>query len=432
MNSIFQFHLEWEAVPGSRLDENRATWARLALYVDDQPITRVLDLRSRGYRDHILVPLYPLTEWLVTHWWLLFYEPQAAGRSGYNQRHNLRFGREGYAFPDLVISPLGQSVSLEWGPPASELWRVSFHAGGRSVVERVQLEEELTQLVEAVTARLEQQGITESLLQHEWTAIQEADQEEREFCVAAAQLGQDPYRLSPETANLIEAAGRDVPRAWQDEFFSAADITRLASDVEYTMTALAVIREQARCLSGRLPEWRVRSAKSDCRGQTPWQQGYEMARWLRLETGIGHDPLPADESLALLLGVDELPILDTGRFPEGRWLDALVDASKQDRAGFVTTARRPENRRFAFCRALFEYLTAVNTPSALVTTARTERQKRNRAFAAELLAPAAWLRQRFPGEFIGVDDLGDASDELGVSSEVLHYQLQNHRIAEIV
>ena len=71
-----------------------------------------------------------------------------------------------------------------------------------------------------------------------------------------------------------------------------------------------------------------------------------------------------------------------------------MDTADSELLGFLTTKFRPEQVRFSFCRGLFEYLTAPGTPSTLVTVARTDRQKRNRAFAAELLAPADWIRER--------------------------------------
>jgi hypothetical protein len=84
------FHAEWEAVDGSRGDEIRATWARFSLRVNGHPVTRVLDSRSGCYRDHLLVPLYPVTEWIVRNWWSLLHEPEVTGDTGYPQRHDLR------------------------------------------------------------------------------------------------------------------------------------------------------------------------------------------------------------------------------------------------------------------------------------------------------------------------------------------------------
>jgi hypothetical protein len=72
-----QLELEWERVDGSRGDELAATWARFSLSVAGVPVTEVFDHRSLSVRRHIFVPLYPIAEWLVAHWWVLFYEAEA-------------------------------------------------------------------------------------------------------------------------------------------------------------------------------------------------------------------------------------------------------------------------------------------------------------------------------------------------------------------
>ena len=429
MASAFDYDIEWESVPGSRGRENRATWGRLRLAVDGQPVTRVLDHRAKSYRDHILIPLYPITEWLVTHWWSLLFEPEAPGRQGYEQRHNLRFGREGYAFPDLRVQPAGASVTLAWAPLAIES-SVSFTAAGVSSVAREAFQDSLAQWVDLVVARLEQQGIEDTPLQDEWSAIQAIDDHERAFCVAAAQLGQDPYDVSPPLAEAIVQAADTLPAAWRDDFFSAVGVEQLPAQVDYALRLRDTACQQPVPLGGMVA-LRAGTEKIDPR-RSPWQQGYDIARRLRSQQGVGIGPLPSDTALATMLGVDRLPLAELGADRPGRWLDALVDVDEDGAGGFLATSRRPESRRFAFCRALFEYLTAAESTSALVTVARSERQKRNRAFAAELLAPSEWLRQRCGGELLGAEDIEDAADALGVSSEVVRWQAKNHNIARIV
>lgn len=113
-----------------------------------------------------------------------------------------------------------------------------------------------------------------------------------------------------------------------------------------------------------------------------------MARCLRTIQGVGTEPLPNDAALAAMLGVDRLPLAPPRAERSSRWLDALVDVNDAGHGGFFATSHRPESRRFAFCRALCEYVIAADTVSALVTVTRSERQTRNWAFAAELLAPS--------------------------------------------
>lgn len=274
MASAFEFDIEWESVSGNRGREHCATWGRLRLAVDGQPVTRVLDHHAKSYRDHILIPLYPITEWLVTHWWPLLFEPEAPGRQGYEQRHNLRFGRQGYAFPDLRVQPMGAAVALTWAPLLIESG-VSFTASGVSTVARSAFQDRLTQWVELVVARLEQQGITDTLLQEEWAAIQATDQEERSFCVAAAQLGQDPYDLPAPLAEVIVQAADTLPAAWCDDFFAAAGIEQLPAQVAYVLRLRDAARQHNAPLD-KVVALRAGIEKIDA-NQTP---GSKATTWL--------------------------------------------------------------------------------------------------------------------------------------------------------
>jgi len=430
MTEAIKFHAEWEAVDGSRGDEIRATWARFSLHVNDFPVTRVLDSRSGCYRDHILVPLYPVTEWIVRNWWSLFHEPEVSDIGDYARRHDLRFGREGYAFPTLLFNPQGRWIALQWG--AVDYGAINFPSNGSALVTRAELQGELHRWVERVIGRLEECGIRRTLLQDEWEAIQQASAEERAFCIAAAQTGLNPYSASEEESATIVEVARHLPESWHEEFFSALKVDDLRAGAERVLAAreailgagfdlkpLGVVRE---AMSG--PDtWPLKSK--------PWEAGYELARSLRQHMGIGSDPLPDEASLARVLGFRALPLkVMEGRKAGGHWLDGVVEQTRDGGGGLAVTARGEVSRRFAFCRGLLEILLGEGPVTSLVTSARTERQKRNRAFAAELLAPANWLRGREWGRVLEEEAVEEAAAELGVYSDVVRRQLLNHRIIE--
>lgn len=153
------FDLEWERVDGSHGDELAATWARLA-----------------------------------TRWWSLLYEAQGPSREEYEHRHLLRFGREGFALPDLLIKPTGERGLIEWRALALPEARVGFSTSGTRDLELVSIRNSLADLIETVLARLDQQGVMDTDLHQEWQAIQATDEAEAAFCVAAAGSGQGPLR----------------------------------------------------------------------------------------------------------------------------------------------------------------------------------------------------------------------------------------------
>lgn len=425
MSPRLQHSIEWDFVTASKSPEIRATWCRFGLTIDGKPVTRVIDHRAAAVRDHVFVPLYPVTEWIVAHWWPLLNEVE--GRPGFAQRHLLRLGREGYAFPELSILPSGPQTELRWSarefPPS-----LSFVTAGSATIDRDEIAVWLTDWVDSVVTRLEQQGLHHTPLQDEWRRIQHTTAEEVEFCLAAGELGLDPYAASDEAVTAIVDAAQRVPTPWQDEFFCAATVEQLASQANAIGQARSTIEQRGADLS---PLSRLRQ---EARGLqwtgTPWQQGYQTATWLRAHLGLREEFSPQDEALGRALGLQTLPVLQQPGAPP--WMDAAAEINADGQGAFVVASRYAESQRFAFGRALCDVLTAEAAPSALVTSVRTSRQKRNRAFAAELLAPAPLLRRAFSDEPPSEDHIAECAHGLGVSTELLKRQLQNHGIAAVM
>lgn len=81
-------------------------------------------------------------------------------------------------------------------------------------------------------------------------------------------------------------------------------------------------------------------------------------------------------------------------------------------------------------RALWHYLWD-DSPLFMVTAAHTYRQRVERAFAAELLAPAEGIAQLLesPPEAASQEELEQIAQRYGVSSMVIEHQPRNHLIA---
>ena len=74
---------------------------------------------------------------------------------------------------------------------------------------------------------------------------------------------------------------------------------------------------------------------------------------------------------------------------------------------------------------------ATREPSALLTTALTDRQDRSCAFAAELLASASWLAERTPEPVVEPTTVEELATELDVAPRVVVDQIVNYRIARV-
>lgn len=435
MNDL-KIDFEWIDPAGAEGPELRATWARLQILVDGEPITRLLDNVSKTLRESVFLPLYPLAEWIATHWWFLLNEIETPGRTteqSYASRHDLHYASEGFAIPSALIKPLGSTVRIDWSPQGFPHQRIEFVGQGTGHISSDDFVSVVSDFLRSVTSRLTDLGITDTLLQEEWKGILDTESDEREFCEAAAALGLDPYSLSEESARTIVQIGEALPESLIDEFFYAADFPRLTEECESLLESLRLSRSNSANLE-RLKVLREETQSLVKIPGAPWEQGYQVARQLRRQLNLDGTVLRLfdDVSLALQVDTDELRKAINRQIGYSSAFDAVVDVNDAGSPGFVITHKREDALKFSFCRVLFEFLFAKAPEPLLVTKTRSERQKRNRAFASEFLLPAEVLRERINTEYVGEEAIDDLAAEFGVSAYVVAYQLQNHRIAKTV
>lgn len=426
--SCLSFEYEWEDPGGAKGDELRATWSRLQIRVGDTFLTKVEDLKAHSVRSGIYLPLYPIAEWIATHWWLIFNEVQFPGRGNeadYWSRHNVRFGREGFSFPDLFLRPNGSSILVEWKPFRTPGQQVVFLEAGRAELDYEETRIGLSTFLDGVTARLDSEGVADTLLQDEWRAIRSASRDEAVFCKFAAKLGLDPYNLSDYERGRIVEAYEKVHADVREEFFTAADWHHFESDISWLKEATNSVN--------RFTEMRQRrnSVRPIDPLHAPWTEGYRVAREMRQISGTEDKVLSDYSDIARALGVtlDDDALVTVDRHPR---FDALFTTNGEGNPGFLVASRgRPETSKFAFCRAVFEYL-AYHTSSGLVSRAPSERQKRSRAFAAEFLLPEHMLRSRIKSSTVDEETVADLGEEFGVSTLVVQHQMENHKVATLV
>ena len=152
-------------------------------------------------------------------------------------------------------------------------------------------------------------------------------------------------------------------------------------------------------------------------GIRPWESGWSQARDARDVVGLS-----ADEPF----GVEKI-VGFAEEHSEDRGLVGLGGLT--DGGGHALVAARHMSdsaRRFASARALWRFA-ATPGERFLLTAAHSDRQKIERAFAAELLAPAAGV-ESFVSDvdgFVGYEVLELAAEHFGVSPWVIQHQVEN-------
>ena len=433
----FSFSFDWLEADRVRGPELSATWAALQIMAGDQPLTRVLDGRAKTVRNHIYVPLYPLAEWLAVNWWFLNYEcgnPVKECAPEFRRRHRLATNREGYAFPDLEVIPSGSQTQLSWNRDSLQWSGVEFLDEGKIWLDRENFQESCSSLIDQVVRRLFAMGIEGTLLQEEWEAIRSADEEETRFCVAAARLGWHPYALSDtEQASVLsydEKLGQLL-----DETLPALSAVDLFENCQTINGIINAIPQAQKFHS--IPLERLRSFASDVANiypanHKPGDTGYETARRLRGHLNLKTNPFPTLKHLADALDEDhellDKAVRSVDFLPRASMIDGVVAQTQDGKPAFGLRQMHEGQRTFQVCRAFSEMLTHPGS-DALITRSYSERQRSNRAFAAEFLAPSAALQERVTQNVADNDTIDELAAVFGVSSLVIEHQLVNHGIA---
>lgn len=434
----------WRARPTSRSPEIDAAFCDLTIALNDTPITRVCPPDSSPVdmdavpepRDSIRVSVYPLAEWMAENYWCLLHEPRKDDPSSrdhaYRRRHRFVAGRGGFALPDVVIDPEGESVRVSATPFEYPSAGLIFPVRAHVTVGVEALRETMDRFLGQVATRLHDCGVTDTVVQRLFDAIRTTAPEQEQVCQLLGAMGLNPYRADDAILSALDRASddlsdtvlRDLCLAVHDQDFVALHerVGALRDEMEteghtIDLTGLGPFRLQP-----------------DGPSDPVWMRGRRVAEALRDHLSLRHDALDSGKRLFDRLGLDR--ILGGGcRAGATEHPHSPVRAALQRRgdqgAMAVVPAEHPESRRFDGMRGAYLALTPVAGHGALdrlVTTARTVDQKASRAFAAEILVPYRYLEKKFSDRIASVDELDDIALDAGVSSYVVHHQAQNNRI----
>lgn len=430
-----RFEIEWEPGAGIRGPELASTWARIEMWVGDDCVTRVEDIETRSARRSVYAPVYPIAEWVAYNWWLLsanvrpaafhpaaFARPDSPQLRPWFRAHNVRSAGDGYVWPNLTVLPEGPATRMVWQVDNDRLpgAPIRYLSTGEAWVDSDLVEAALADLVEAVMTRLDEDGINDVPLRAEWLSILEADADETEFCLAAARLGLDPYSLDPSVGDSLLTAAALLDDRLLREFLEGVTPTALREGIQWLARSTAAIERNTFEPSERLLALRA-DAQQSVRSEftLPWVRGWAEAKSLRkhahldatsrFETDDTFDVLQRrsnDSSLQALGGVN---LAGGGALVVGRPL-------------------RVTDRRFAQARAIWHAL-GPSVPDRFLLTASSAYQPRvERAFAAELLAPAEGIREVLNGTadaVVTTHDIERVADHFGVHPFIVRHQVDN-------
>ena len=383
---------------------------------------------------------YHMAEWLLWNWWRLLWEPRPAGVDNDDDNddtwfewvfaHNLSSIGEGYLWPDIEMASDGVLMHLASSPTEDPNEKV-FRYVGTPRFETITVEtfkKAVDEFAHVVLERLGGANIPNTNLHAIWRHLElerngeaaaafrrmEAilghdpgkgdDDEIRGYLADAATLGQDAV------AELAAHTGQGKERP-----IHASKLIESAHRVGFDARARDAVQIDSK---EGIPDW------GTCKA---WRIGSAMARTVRRSGSLNGQPIN-NARLSELAGVSKRVIKNISKRTDH------IAFELDDENGHSRIALRSEwetGRRFDLARLLADRLCMndLREPLHPATQSYTYRQKVQRAFAIELLAPIAAVDDFLDGD-TSQKRQKDAAGHFNVSEKAMWSLLvNNHRVS---
>jgi hypothetical protein len=420
LSNELAFVAEWKALERGTPAE-RACFSAFGIRHGDVWLTEAEDWFAHSLTEKVYLSAFPLAEWLAWNWWRLRWEPRTRA-ADWPVAHRLSTIGRGYVWPNVTIVSDGERVALIAEPTAKRPEEpLRYLARHTAIVTARAFEMALDQFMTQIGARLSLMGITESNFEKIWSEVvaERSDPELAQRRKFEALLGADPDESDPE---MIERLVADAQALGTDP------MSEIAADRPRTRSLLTAA--DLRGIAGSSgfagsSDDRVRFAPQTplptCTEVPAWRLGATAARSLREQQHLGAVPI-SDVKLAELAGVAGQVLAAT---PQGGQM-SFVLSETNGATQTVLRSKWHESRRFELARLICDHL--INPVDTLLPATRsaTYRQKVQRSFAAEFLAPFDEVIARLDGEYDSYDSRKEVADHFEVSELTIRTALLNH------
>lgn len=416
----FRISVSW-LPPGYGSPEIAQTAAALEIFVGGRTATLVEDEWSRSVQTNIRVSAYPLALWIASSWWRLRWEPRPF-RSGTPQlswrlAHEMPASGVGFLWPIVCFDSDGASIGVHGYSNLDSREPVRFLTNFHEVVRASTFELTAGDFVNTVLARLAACGVTGTPLEQLWheVAQERRDPQSTRFRKLEALLGCDPDTANEDTLHALGKLAKTAGAAAVDEIAPVC-----ADNPEATLVALNAIAHNPGT-EGR-PTLKLSIPQTP--HNKPWELGWELADQVRQQMGLNGGPVRnADLAGLLVLSSAFSKLSPTSKAP---LLSLAIRDASSGTLRFHFRKRNSPGLRFEAGRFLCEHLLSSTDGSWLpVTDIRTNRQKTQRAFAAQLLCPIEPLRECLNSDF-SEEAIEQAAEHFEVSPRVVTSTLVSH------
>lgn len=418
--SNFTIDAEWKSADHGE-GEVRHTSAFMRIAFDTLIATHSEDDRLKTVSDRVRLSAYPLAQWLAASWWRLRWESRREKPAlSWRMSHETASAGYGFIWPRLTFASDGEFVSVRCHPSRKVATEpVRYLSDFMTIMPASLFERTIDAFMDHVLARLGAVGLPKTDLRELWDEVQEErrDPEAYRYRKLEAQLGYDPDDapdgLVDRFLGLTDAIG---PQALEEIAPVCA-----GPDPEAALQRITSLTQPGGA-QGRLGLSPVGQRPGD-KAAYPYERGWRLAHQVRSALALPGGPV-SNRKLADVLSMR--PDVIEPHDPERPPLALAVRDDLEGGFSFHFSKKPRHGRRFEAARLLADLLLAPADERWLpLTSAKTARQKVQRAFAAEFLCPVEELKAFLKDDFSD-SRIEDASDYFDVSELAIRSHLINN------
>jgi len=414
----FELAARWSSTPAPEARDV----AELRLRAAGETLTRVSDFDLKEERDFVRGSAVSLALWLADNFWRLRYESLPdlhAPSTNWRLRHEMTSAAGGTLWPPVMIQSTGERVLLApvFSRPV-DIGTIRYVLPGMVTVTGSAfvkgLDDFFDQVVETCTRAVDGLPLQELVAT---LRAERADPDIASWRRIEARLGYDPDTVPTE---VMRTLGELEPHVGEAALEEAAAATPGRDAGHYLASAVEAARESEILVDlGIARQVAVNHLKPPL-ATPPWQLGRKAALRIREVAGLGDKPVRAQAFADLLQATREDLRQRRGTARSLPYSARLRQRGERQRIALQSANLR--DRRFELSCALADEIWA-QSDFGVISRAKTDRQKFQRAFAQNLLVPFSDLANRI--------DLANPT-ELQIEQAAVHYHVHPNAIRRLL
>lgn len=411
-------HFEIDAVWIDRGSHTTSDLAEIGIRLGSHVLTRVAEVELGKNRDFFRASASSLALWFADNWWRLRSEPIDDPRvpsADWRLRHELNSAAGGTLWPPLMIYSVGERIvispSIGRRPAIGPVQYLDTPVGLMSANEFEVGVDRFFGLVVETCLRTQDVGTLKNLLKQLNTERQ--DRELSAWRRLEACLGYD----ADEAPDAVIDALVDMEETVGEEGIEEAAVAFQGHEAPQMLHAAVEASQASKLVVSFELANRVGIDSDLYTHVSPWRLAEEAAAGVREVIGRPRGPL-LGKTLAEMLRVRWETLKEaTATARDLPYAARLRSDVEHERVAAQT--RRPKDRRFELSRMLGDAIWTRDASFGVISRARTDRQKFQRAFAQSLLCPFSDLRNHIDFDKPKIEQIEHAAHYFHVHPNVV-------------